>query len=65
MDNALLYQVASEVMTARPLSIRSNALAAEALQIMNDKTITTLFVCEEQQPIGIIHIHDCLRAGIM
>ncbi len=65
MDNALLYQTAAEVMTPRPLTIRSNALAAEALQIMNDKTITTLFVCEEQQPVGILHIHDCLRAGIM
>lgn len=65
MDNAILYQVASEVMTARPLTIRSGALAAEALQIMNDKSITTLFVCEEEQPVGIIHIHDCLRAGVM
>ncbi len=65
MDNALLYQIASEVMTPRPVTIRSNALAAEALQIMNDKTITALFVCEEQKPVGIIHIHDCLRAGVM
>jgi len=65
MDNALLYQIASEVMTARPVTIRTGALAAEALQIMNDKNITALFVCEDQRPMGIIHIHDCLRAGVM
>jgi arabinose-5-phosphate isomerase len=65
MDNALLYQTAAEVMTANPLFIRSNALAAEALQTMNDRAVTTLFVCENQCPVGILHIHDCLRAGIM
>ena len=60
----MLAQTAREIMTANPLSIRPAALAAEALGIMNSKSITTLFVAEEGVPQGIIHIHDCLRAGI-
>ncbi len=61
----LLTQKASQVMTANPKTITPDALVAEALSIMNNtgKGITQLFVTEKQKPIGIIHIHDCLRAG--
>jgi arabinose-5-phosphate isomerase len=31
---------------------------------MNARAITTLFVVEDERPVGIIHIHDCLRAGV-
>jgi arabinose-5-phosphate isomerase len=61
----LLNKPAGEVMTATPLTIRPQALAAEALGIMNTHSITTLFVVEAGVPVGIIHIHDCLRAGIV
>jgi len=64
MNPKLLEQAASAVMTKKPLTIRPRALAAEALNIMNTKSITTLFVVEKEKPVGIIHIHDCLRAGI-
>lgn len=60
----MLALPAREVMTANPLTIRPGALAAEALGIMNQRSITTLFVVEQEKPVGIIHIHDCLRAGI-
>ena len=62
--DGLLTKTAHEVMTKNPRSIRPTALAAEALGIMNERSITTLFVVEEQKPVGIIHIHDCLRAGV-
>ena len=62
--DGLLTKTAHEVMTKNPRSIRPTALAAEALGIMNERSITTLFVVEEQKPLGIIHIHDCLRAGV-
>jgi arabinose-5-phosphate isomerase len=52
-------------MTTDPKTIPPHALAAEALEIMNSGRITSLFVVEEKLPIGIIHIHDCLRAGIV
>jgi arabinose-5-phosphate isomerase len=40
-------------------------LAAEALGIMNTKSITCLFALENGKPVGILHIHDCLRAGVV
>jgi arabinose-5-phosphate isomerase len=51
-------------MTASPKTIRPDALAAEALGVMNQRKITSLFAVEEGRPVGILHIHDCLRAGI-
>lgn len=64
MQPSLLDRTAAEVMTPSPITIRSGALAAEALGIMNSSAITSLFVIEEDEPVGILHIHDCLRAGI-
>lgn len=64
MAPALLSQRAAEVMTANPRTIRPDALASEALGIMNGLHITSLFVVDDAKPVGIIHIHDCLRAGI-
>ncbi len=55
----------NDVMTKNPLTITENILASEAMHIMNNKQCTALFVINEQQkPIGIIHLHDCLRAGL-
>ena len=51
-------------MATEPQTIRELALAVEALAMMNDRAITSLFVLEDDRPIGILHIHDCLRAGI-
>ena len=63
MDN-LLKKKAVDVMTANPRTIRPNALAAEALGYMNASKITSLFVVDDTRPVGILHIHDCLRAGV-
>ncbi len=64
MAEDLLQMKADAVMTPNPTTIREGALAAEALGIMNQRSITTLFAMDGQKPVGIIHIHDCLRAGI-
>jgi arabinose-5-phosphate isomerase len=64
MDSSFIDKTAAEVMTKNPITIRPNALAAEAVGVMNERSITSLFVLEEGKPIGIIHIHDCLRAGV-
>ncbi len=64
MQADLLEKTAKQVMKSSPLAIRPQALAAEALAIMNERSITSLFVTEGDKPVGIIHIHDCLRAGI-
>ncbi len=62
----LLGRSAAEVMTRAPRTIRPKALAAEALAVMNhpDRPITVMFVLEGGRPVGILHMHDCLRAGV-
>ena len=53
-----------DVMTVNPKTISSEALASEAVALMNDKKITQLFAMLDSKPIGVIHLHDCLRAGV-
>ncbi|MBT3557463.1 MAG: KpsF/GutQ family sugar-phosphate isomerase [Rhodospirillales bacterium] len=55
---------AGELMTADPKHVSADSMASEAILIMNESNITTLFVTEDSRPIGILHLHDCLRAGI-
>ncbi len=65
--DGLLDHTAGEVMTANPRTIAPNALAEEALALMNGNKITCLFVVDpgdKGKASGILHIHDCLRAGI-
>jgi arabinose-5-phosphate isomerase len=59
-------QSAGDVMTRQPKTIRPQALAQEALALMNmsERPFTALFVVEDWRPIGIVHMHDCLRAGV-
>lgn len=63
-----LTRSAQDVMTRNPKTARPDQLAAEALGIMNEKKITQLLVLDpadaSKNPIGILHIHDCLRAGL-
>ena len=64
MSAELMARHAGEIMTPHPHTIRENALAAEALALMNRVKITSLFVLDaDERPQGILHIHDCLRAG--
>ncbi len=51
-------------MNTDPLTVAKDLLASEALKIMNDRGITTLFVCDQGRVIGAIHLHDILRAGV-
>jgi arabinose-5-phosphate isomerase len=65
MSPGLLQQEIAKVMTAKPKTIRAQALAAEAVRMMNERKITNLFVIEDGRPTGILHIHDCLQAGVV
>lgn len=63
----LLERKVDDVMTRNPTTIPETALASEALGIMNERKITTLFAmaaAEPDRPVGILHVHDCLRAGV-
>ena len=63
----LLEMSAGQVMTQNPRSIAPGALAESALALMNESQITCLFVVDPagSAPMGILHIHDCLRAGLV
>ena len=63
----LLALTAGQVMTKTPRTVAPDALAETAVALMNDRKITCLFVVDpegSQSVIGLLHIHDCLRAGI-
>ncbi len=62
----LLDQTAQDVMTQKPRTLAETALAEEALAIMNASKITCLFITGAKGRVaGILHIHDCLRAGVV
>ncbi len=67
MGPGLPAQPVRAVMTANPKTIAPQALGVEALRAMNapDRRVTALFVVEDGRPVGLVHIHDLLRAGIM
>ena len=64
MEDGLLGRRAAEIMTPAPRTIQAQALAVEAIRVMNDCTITVLFVVEGKRLVGALHLHDCLRAGV-
>ncbi len=61
MDSNIINKKAKLVMTHKPYLASKDTLVAEALNIMNTKKITSLFICKNEKPIGIVHIHDLLR----
>jgi arabinose-5-phosphate isomerase len=60
----LLEARVDEVMTHSPKTIGPDQLASEALELINSSKITTLIVAEAGKPVGIVHFHDLLRAGV-
>jgi len=64
MRDDLLRAPVDEVMTASPKTVRPDQLASEALQLLNASKITALIVVENKRPVGIVHFHDLLRAGV-
>ena len=62
----LLDHTAGEVMTGAPKTVAPETLAVEALKLMNEPPlVTVLFVVTDARPVGILHIHDLLRAGVV
>ena len=58
---------ARDLMTRNPKAIPGDSLAAEAVTVMEQYPITSLFVLENknQKPLGVIHLHDLIKAGIV
>ncbi|MFQ3307407.1 MAG: arabinose-5-phosphate isomerase [Candidatus Midichloriaceae bacterium] len=56
---------AKEMMNANPITISKDDFAAQALYTMNKHKIMQLFIVKDKKPIGIIHMHDLLKAGVI
>lgn len=64
MGKDLLAATTSQIMTRNPKVVAPNMLASAALEVLNTSRITALFVVDKGTPVGIVHIHDLLRAGV-
>jgi arabinose-5-phosphate isomerase len=64
MGPELLNARVDEIMTTKPKTISPDTPASAALQLINASSITALFVADDGKPVGIVHIHDLLRAGV-
>jgi arabinose-5-phosphate isomerase len=62
--DGLMQHTAGEVMSINPKTIAPEALAAEALAMMQGR-ITVLFVVDDGRPVGVLHVHDLLRQGVV
>ena len=61
----LMSRSAGAIATRDPVTVTPDTLAARALAVMNARKISVLLVVdEESRPVGVLHIHDCLRAGV-
>jgi arabinose-5-phosphate isomerase len=60
----LLEAKVEDVMTKAPTTVRPDQLASEALEMLNSKKRTVLFVVEARRAVGVVHMHDLLRAGV-
>jgi arabinose-5-phosphate isomerase len=65
MSDGLLAARVGDVMTKSPKTVQPATLVSAALQIINASNITAIFVVEDGKPVGILHVHDLLRAGII
>jgi len=65
MGAKLLSAKTKDVMTKNPKTAKPNMLASAALELMNASRITALFVVEKGKPVGIVHVHDFLRTGVV
>lgn len=65
MSDDLLHRRTGEIMTQHPVTIAPDAPASRALALMNGRRITCLMVVDDSgHVVGVLHMHDCLRAGI-
>jgi arabinose-5-phosphate isomerase len=64
MGDGLLGQRTREIMTRKPKVVAPGMLASAALELLNTSRITALFVVERGKPVGVVHVHDLLRAGV-
>lgn len=66
MTADLIVRQTADIMTRQPKTIQPDILAAEAVRLLNESKITNVFVVDAaQKPVGLLHIHHCLQAGVV
>jgi arabinose-5-phosphate isomerase len=63
--DGLASKTAGQLMTRNPKSVTAETLAGDAARLMNDNRITVLFVVRDGKPVGVLHVHDVLSAGVV
>jgi arabinose-5-phosphate isomerase len=61
----LATKTVADIMTRNPKALTEDSLAADAARIMNESRITVLFVIAQGKPVGVLHVHDVLSAGVI
>ncbi|MDO8288382.1 MAG: KpsF/GutQ family sugar-phosphate isomerase [Parvibaculum sp.] len=64
MNKDLLQKTVNDIMNPSPKTVPPTMLVSEALNVLNTKRITSLFVVDKGKPVGVVHIHDFLKAGV-
>ncbi len=64
MSPDLLNLPVESIMTRAPKTVRPSQLASEALEMLNSSKKTQLIVVDAKKPVGVVHVHDLLRAGV-
>ena len=65
MGPDLVQALARDIMTKKPDTLSSKQLASAAIEQINSRKRTQMFVVEKGKPVGIVHVHDLLRAGVV
>ena len=65
MGADILEKTAKSVMSSSPKTISEELLSSAAVHMMQENKITALFVVKDNKPIGVLHIHNCLQAGVV
>ncbi|MGI9352948.1 MAG: KpsF/GutQ family sugar-phosphate isomerase [Rhizobiaceae bacterium] len=64
INRNMLEMTTAQVMTVNPKTVSADTLATTAVAILNEKSITALFVIDDEKPVGVVHLHDLLRIGV-
>lgn len=64
MGTDLLHKTVNDIMNPSPKTVPPTMLVSEALNFLNEQKITSLFVIDHGKPVGVVHVHDFLRAGV-
>tara|TARA_R110000787_G_scaffold10415_4_gene35337 strand:+ start:16001 stop:16996 length:996 start_codon:yes stop_codon:yes gene_type:complete len=64
MSADLTTRAVVDIMTSGAKTLHPDTLASEAVHFMNENKITNVFVVADKRAVGVLHIHDCLRAGV-